>query len=57
MKNNGLKVPLINKHYVKPVIKGAKQTAAKKNDDKNPVTQLKKILEENKPKRPLDLKV
>jgi hypothetical protein len=55
-KNNGLKVPLIRKDYVKPQMKGAK-AAPKKNDDKNPASQLKKMMEDNKPKRPTDFKI
>ena len=52
-KNLGLKVPLMPKDYVKPLLKGK---TVKKNDDKNPVNQLKRILEETKPKKINDLK-
>ncbi len=55
MKNIGLKIPLFNKNYVKKP-KGKKASkGAKKNDDKNPINQLKKLLEESKPKRVIDL--
>jgi hypothetical protein len=49
-KNLGLTVPYPSDNYVKPYIKGAKKPAAKKNDDKSPENQLKKLREEMKPK-------
>lgn len=56
MKNIGYRVPLIAKGFVKKDPKGKKGGAkGKKNDDKNPVNQLKKLLEESKPKRVIDL--
>lgn len=56
MKNIGLRIPLFNKNYVKKAKKGKKGAAkGKKNDDKNPINQLKKLLEESKPKRIIDL--
>lgn len=56
MKNIGLRVPLFNSNYVKKAKKGKKGAPkGKKNDDKNPVNQLKKLLEESKPKRVIDL--
>lgn len=56
--NIGYKVPLIPKGYIKPLVKGAKKpAAAKKNDDKNPVNQLKRLMEEIKPKRSVDFKI
>lgn len=53
----GYRIPLMPKDYVKPLMKGAKKPAVKKNDDKNPINQLKKILEERKPKRAVDFKI
>lgn len=56
MKNIGYRVPLIAKDFKKKDPKAKKSAAkSKKNDDKNPVNQLKKLLEENQPKRVLDL--
>jgi len=49
-KNLGLTVPYPSDNYEKPYIKGAKKPAAKKNDDKSPENQLKKLREEMKPK-------
>lgn len=56
MRSIGLKVPLEAKDRVRPTGKGGKP-APKKNDDKNPINQLKKLLEENKKKSPLDYKI
>lgn len=55
IKNNGYKVPLIAKGFVRKDPKAKKAPAKNKNDDKNPVNQLKKLLEEAKPKMILDL--
>ena len=49
-KNLGLTVPYPSDNYQKPMIKGAKKAAAKKNDDKSPENQLIKLREEMKPK-------
>ena len=49
-KNLGLTVPYPSDNYQKPMIKGAKKPAAKKNDDKSPENQLIKLREEMKPK-------
>ena len=49
-KNLGLTVPYPSDNYEKPMIKGAKKPAAKKNDDKSPENQLMKLREEMKPK-------
>jgi hypothetical protein len=57
MKDNGYKVPLMPKDYTKPFLKGMKKPVAKKNDDKNPANQLKKLREEIKPKRTVDFKI
>lgn len=57
MKNIGYKVPLLPFNYVKPLLKGSKKPVAKKNDDKNPVNQLKKLMEEVKPKKVVDFKI
>ena len=56
LKNLGLKVPLMPTSYVKPMMKGSK-APVKKNDEKNPINQLKRILEEVKPKRIIDFKL
>ena len=49
-KNLGLTVPYPSDNYEKPLIKGSKKPAAKKNDDKSPEVQLMKLREEMKPK-------
>lgn len=53
----GYRIPLIPKDYVKPLIKGSKKPAIKKNEDKNPTNQLKKILQEVKPKKAVDFNI
>lgn len=50
IKDLNLKVPLPASYHPKPNIKG-KKPPAKKNDDKNPKNQLKKLEDEMKPKR------
>ena len=57
VKNNGYRVPLKNIFFKKKVPKGkkGKKGAGKKKDDKNPIVQLQKILEEGAPKRIIDL--
>jgi hypothetical protein len=55
VKENGYKVPLPNTNYQKPFIKGVTKPAPKKNDDKTPAAQLRRLLEERKPKKIIDL--
>ena len=50
VKDLNLKIPLPALYHPKPNIKG-KKAPAKKNDDKNPANQLKKLEEEMKPKK------
>jgi hypothetical protein len=54
-KENGYKVHLPNINYVKPFIKGVTKPPPKKNDDKTPAAQLRRLLEERKPKRITEL--
>jgi hypothetical protein len=54
-KENGYKVHLPNIHYVKPIIKGVTKPPPKKNDDKSPANQYKRLVEDRKPKRIVDL--
>ena len=49
-KNLGLTVPYPSDNYEKPIFKGMKKPKPKKNDDKTPENQLKKLREEMKPK-------
>lgn len=49
IKDFNLKIPLPAPYHPKPNIKG-KKPAPKKNDDKNPINQMKKLEEEMKPK-------
>lgn len=57
LKNNGYRVPLKNIHFKKkdPKAKKGKKGGGKKKDDKNPIVQLQKLLDESKPKRIIDL--
>ena len=59
LNNIGYRVPLKNIHFKKkdPKAKKGKKggKGSKKKDDKNPIVQLEKMLEESKPKRIIDL--
>ncbi len=57
LKNNGYRVPLKNIFFQKKESKGkkGKKGGKGKKDDKNPIVQLQKILEETAPKRIIDL--
>jgi len=54
MKDFNLKIPLPAPYHSKPNIKG-KKPAPKKNDDKNPINQMKKLEEEMKPKKIINM--
>jgi hypothetical protein len=54
IKDNGYRVPIMQKGYVKPSGKGAKNSS-KKGDD--PQTQYAKLMEERKPRTTLDLNI